>query len=84
MKKYSCFPRVALRKLMSHYQFGILVNEPKEMCALLMPYKDKTCIVPLEAVRIIHRHLGDAIAKADRVNEYKMEHGYNPGVNEPV
>lgn len=84
MSERQRFPRVAPKKLMDLYQIGLLINGPKQMCTMLVPYKGKLCSVPIEVMRIIYRQMGEALAKADRVNEYKMQHGYNPGVNEPV
>lgn len=72
------FPRVAPKKLMDLYQIGLLINGPKQMCTMLVPYKGKLCSVPIEVMRIIYHQLGNVLQKADRVNEYKMQHGYNP------
>ena len=82
MSKRQRFPRVSPKKLMDLYQTGLLINGPKQMCTMLVPYKGKLCSVPIEVMRIIYRQLGNALQKADRVNEYKMQHGYNPSLSQ--
>ena len=46
-----------------------------------MSHRDATYSVPLEVARVIYNNLGAAIQKADRVNEYKIQHGYNPSTS---
>ena len=81
MSEHSKFKKINPQKLVSYYQPGVAINSPRQMSTLLMSHRDATYSVPLEVARVIYNNLGAAIQKADRVNEYKIQHGYNPSTS---
>ena len=73
------FPTAPAQKLYETFSAAIYLDHPDRMCSLLMgTFVGKTYSVPIDVARMIYRHLGETISKAERINEYKVQTGLNP------
>ena len=73
------FPTAPAQKLYETFSAAIYLDNPDQMCSLLMESRlGKVYSVPLDVARMIYRHLGDTISRAERINEYKVHTGLNP------
>lgn len=77
-KKKKPFLTAPFRRLMDYFGAAIYVDEPDELATILMGPAGQTYRIPVDVARVLYSQLGNAIKKADELNEYKMLHGYNP------
>lgn len=78
-KSSNPFPTLPAKKLLDGFSAAVYINVPEEPCTLLFGSMfQKTYSVPIEVARMIHRQIGRAIHRAERISEYKVTMGCNP------
>lgn len=74
------FPTLPVRQLVERFNPAVYVDNKDSLASILFRGMGPTVRVPIEVACHLHRALGDAIADARRVNEYKILHGCNPAL----
>lgn len=76
--KHSIFSPMTHSQLLDYLRPAIYIDVPDRFCSLLMGYGRHCHTVPIEVARMVHRQIGEAISRAEEINEFKLTHGYNP------
>lgn len=72
------FKTLPALKMVEKFRPAVYMDDPDKLASVLMYAGRVAYSVPVEVARMIHRQLGMAIYKAERVNDYKATWGSNP------